>query len=347
MPADAPIVRNEDRDALHILPLALLDFETKPVMQARLIKNSRLESVVELFSGQGMGSGQMEVDHLQAQFGWSSNPPHKDLRLLRKLAKLPSYDVYSLRILFREQGVDMKDMAALTLSDEKKAELTDYMRVFTQPLIQQIYGGDDVDISTFGDVVGLFKDPDIKKVRNKLQTMSKKLGIEIQDVPLFLEDYGDVFLSLSYYRQCMEKLEPQIDDFLESLTEIRGNFQLKQNLNLMETCDTVEYTMNSMMAAIAGRFETFERYTTAMWENIDAVRFRQMKNFIEDYHVTIGGTLCAVTVKMAAWSRLFPNKDTGGPARRAEFINGEMKQGIEVLQEIEAKASKIEKIDFG
>lgn len=340
------LIRNEDRDALHILPLGILDFETKAVRHARLIKNSRLDSVVELFAGDGIGSGQMEVDHLQSQFGWPTNPPHRDLRLIRKLGKLPSYDVYSLRILFREQGIDVADMAALQLSAEKKAELTEYMKTFTQPLIQQIYGGDDVDVNSFSDMVGLFKDPDIKKVREKLQMMSQKLNVEIQDVPLFLEDYGDVFLSLSYYRQCMDKLEPQIDDFLESIHEIRGNYQLQQNLNLIETCRTVEYTMNSMMAAVTGRFETFERYTSNMWKSVDAMRFRQVKSFIEDYHTTIGATLCAVSVKMAAWARQFPNKDTGGPARRSEFILGEMKQGIDVLKEIEANAPKIEKIDW-
>lgn len=117
---DDVVIRNEDRDALHILPLGILEFETGPVRHARLIKNARLESVVELF-----------------------------------------------------------------------------------------------------------QDPDTQKVRKKLQMLSDKLSSEIQDVPLILEDYGDVFLSLSYYRQCMEKLEPQIDDFLESITEIRGNYQLR------------------------------------------------------------------------------------------------------------------------
>jgi len=204
---DDVVIRNEDRDALHILPLGILEFETGPVRHARLIKNARLESVVELF-----------------------------------------------------------------------------------------------------------QDPDTQKVRKKLQMLSDKLSSEIQDVPLFLEDYGDVFLSLSYYRQCMEKLEPQIDDFLESITEIRGNYQLRQNLNLIETCKIVEYTMNSMLAVVTGRFETFERYTSSMWKSVDAARFRQVKCFIEDYHTTIGATLCAVTVKMAAWTRLFPNKDTGACA---------------------------------
>jgi len=339
-------IRNEDRDALHILPLGMLEFETRPLRQARLIKNVRLHSVVELFAGEGIGSGQMEVDHLQSQFNWPNNPPHRDLRLLRKLAKLPSYDVYSLRILFRELGINAEDQEHLQLSPEKRAELTEYMKTFTHPLIMQIYGADDMEIRSFSDVVGLFKNPDIDMVREKLKTMANRLQIDLTEVPRFLEDYGDIFLSLSYYRQCLDKVEPLIDDFLETASEIRGNYQLKSDANLMKTCQTVESSMNGMMAAISGRFETFERYTNNMWQNLNAIRFRQVKSFIEDYHTTIGGSLCAITVKMSAWARLFPNRDTGGPTRRAEFIIGEMKQGIDRLQEIEANAPKIEKIDW-
>ena len=43
-----------------IFCLEILDTETKAVRQARLIKNSNLESIVELFSGEGMGSGQVK-----------------------------------------------------------------------------------------------------------------------------------------------------------------------------------------------------------------------------------------------------------------------------------------------
>ena len=38
---------------------------------------------------------------------------------------------------------------------------------------------------------------------------------------------------------------------------------------------------------------------------------------------------------MRAWERLFPKKGSGGPARRAEFIMSDMKQGIENIQVIE------------
>lgn len=339
--------REEDRDALHVLPLSILPLQTPSLRRARLIKNVRLQSVVELFVDEGgTGSGQMDVEHLSNQFGWDPHNPHPDLVLMRKLAPLPSYDVYSLRILFRSMGIKIDDIKDLNLSPNKVKELTKYMTTFTYPLIHQIYGEDDVNIKSFGDVVGLFTDPDIIKVREKLQQMSEKLGIKMSEVPTFLEDYGDVFLSLSYYRQCMDDIEPIMDEFLDAIDELRHSYQFKQNQNLIETCSVVESTINSMMAAISGRFETFERYTTDMWKNLDAARFKKVKRFIEDYHLTIGGCLCSITVKLNAWAISFPHADAGGPARRAEFLVSEMKQGIDKLREIEAQAPKVEVIDW-
>ena len=53
--------------------------------------------------------------------------------------------------------------------------------------------------------------------------------------------------------------------------------------------------------------------------------------------------LCALSVKMTAWSRKLPNKDTGGATRRSEFIVSKMKRGIDILKGIEAQATNIQK----
>ena len=63
-------------------------------------------------------------------------------------------------------------------------------------------------------------------------------------------------------------------------------------------------------------------------------------------HVTIGAMLCALTVKMTAWSRKLSNKDTGGATRRSEFAVSKMKRGIDILKRIEAQATNIQKIDW-
>ncbi len=344
----ASVQRDEDRDALHVLPLSILPFQTPSLSRARLIKNGRLSSVVELFQGQGIGSGQMDVEDLAKDYGWvgKGRRRHPDLVMLRKLAPLPSYDVYSLRILFREEGLEVNSIDDLKLSDGKTKELTKYMTQFTRPLIQQIYGKDEMEVQTFDDLVGLFQNPDFNVVREKLNTLANKLRIKMRDVPKFLEDYGDVFLSLSYYRSCLDALEPIIDEFMDSMDEIRDNFQLRSNQNLMNTCQVIEAAINELLAAISGRFETFDRYTNGMWDDLSAERFRTVKKFIEEYHTTIGGCLCALTVKMNAFAALFPSPTVGGPIKRGEFIMSEMKQGIEKVKEIQENAPAIETVEW-
>ena len=331
-------IDDTDRDSLHILPLRILPLDTPALRRARLIKNVRLKSVVELFTDADAGSGQLEVEDLSKEFHWDVSDPPNDLIMMRKLALLPSYDVYSLRISLREMGVDIENLDNLKLSSSKNKELTSYMTDFTRPLINHIYGDDEIDIQNFGDVVGLFRDPDVKKALGKIQQMSEKLEIKPDEIPKFMEDYGDIFLSLSYYRECLDSISPIVDEFLGAMHELRGNFQLKNDQNLMQTINHIEATINERMSAITGRFENFERGTKHMWDKISADRFRKVETLISSYHLSIGGVLCALSVKMDAWSRLFPNKHSGGPGRRAEFIMSEMKQGIDNMVKVKDDA---------
>ena len=339
-PPSPPTIKlsDEDRDSLHVLPLSVLPFETSALRRARLIKNVRLKSVVELFSDKDTGSGQIDIEDIPNEFGWNMSDPPADMTMLRKVGNLPSYDVYSLRISLRELDIKVNDVDALRLSDSMNSELTAYMTDFTRPLIKEIYGGDDVTIDSFEDVIKLFRDPDMKKALEKIRVMSAKLNIKPEEIPRFMEDYGDIFLSLSYYRRCLDSIEPIITEFLEAMDEMRDNYQFKTDQNLRQTMDMMESTINELMAAITGRFENFERGTKHMWDNISAERFRKVEQLIKGYHTTIGGVLCSLSVKMEAWANLFPTPSVGGPGKRAEFMMSEMKQGMDNIQKIEDSA---------
>jgi hypothetical protein len=330
-------INDSDMDSLFVLPLSIIPLQTPALQSAKLIKNVRLRSVVEIFSDAQTGSGQIEVEALPSMFGWPVDQVHPDLMVLRRLALLPSYDVYSLRISLREHGIAVNDYAALKLSPEKAAELTRYMIMFTRPLMKMIYSGEDVKIETYDDLLKLFRDPDVKKARQRLETMAQSLSIDIFDVPRFLEDYGDTFMSLSYFRHCLDRLEPYFTACVRALAPIRSHFQLKQNINLMKTCDMVEEVINSMSASITGRLEVFEKRTREMWENISQEEFRAIRTMIERYHVTIGAALCGLTVKMSSFARMFPRPNSGGPIKRADFIMTEMIQGIELIRDVEKR----------
>ncbi|MEQ8807063.1 MAG: hypothetical protein RIE16_14905, partial [Rhodospirillales bacterium] len=98
--------------------------------------------------------------------------------------------------------------------------------------------------------------------------------------------------------------------------------------------------------AISFLSDTSDLYTNGMWDDLTADRFKTVKKFVEEYHTTIGGCLCALTVKMNAFAVRFPTPAVGGPIKRGEFIMSEMKQGIEKVREIQANAPKIETVEW-
>ncbi|MBT7953838.1 MAG: hypothetical protein HN731_01490 [Rhodospirillaceae bacterium] len=320
-----PEIRDVDRDAVHTLPLATIPFKTAGLGKTRMIKNSHLQSVIEIFEDDSAGSGQLAVESLHQVY---SNIEANDIKLLRSLAKLYSYDVFGLRVQLRNMGIPVNDHDHLKLSSSKQKELAEYMKHFTERLIMEIYGSDDESVKDYGDVLALFRHPDVNLAREKLRIMSQRLGIDIAGVPKFLEDYGDIYLSVAYFRQCMDSVQPAIDDFESSVEEIINHPQLKQNANLVAVSTRLNDKIQNLNKVAHKRFAVFSQSTDDMWDGITAEKFSGFKELVEANHTAIGGILCTLNVKMGAWMAKFPNKDSGGPVKRADFILTDMKQGL-------------------
>jgi len=334
------LIENE-RDSLHILPLKILPLSTPILKHARMIKNSHLDSVIELFRNEFAGSGQLQIGDLPNEFDWTNPEAQPDMLMLREIGKMPSYDVFSLRVELRKLNIIVNDHESLQLSPEMNKQLATYMTGFTRPLVAQIYGNEDVEIDTFEDVIKLFRDPDIKKALERLNMMADKLGIKVDELPRFLEDYGDIFMSLSYYRRCMDSVSPIISDFLFALPDLRKNYTLRGDISLQRTIDMLENKVFILDQQMRERFESFDRETQDMWDNLSAEKFRQLQKVIKSYHTSLGGVLCSLNVKMDAWNRLFPHQNAGGPQRRAEFIMTQMRQGMDKIKQLDTEAPKI------
>ena len=323
-------IPDEDRDSLHTLPISILPLKTRVFRRSRMVKNSRLESAIEFFAGAGSGRGQIDVSGVDRYLGLEQTPPHPDVKLLRTVADMPSFDVYSLRILLRAKGISIVDSSALTLSPAKIESLSHYMAHFTRPLIAEIFGR-DTNGARFNDILGMFSGESAESVRERLHTMADRLGITIDKIPKFLEDYADIFMSLSYYRQCLDQMLPQVQGFLDGIAMIRSNHQLAQDRALMEVVNSLEAAINGMLSNVTGKIESFERSTKDMWRDLTADKFQKIETLVSRYHTSIGGVLCATSVKMTAWSTQFPNA-SGGVGRRVAFIMSDMRQGLEHLK---------------
>ena len=51
-----------------------------------------------------------------------------------------------------------------------------------------------------------------------------------------------------------------------------------------------------------------------------------------------------MTVCIDAWAVKFPNENIGGPARRAEYIRNEIRQGVENIRNIRMSGSNPEAV---
>lgn len=322
-----------DKDTLHRLPLEGLPLVTEGLRSARLVKNSRFEGVIELFTEEKTGSGQVAPSQLSEVFEFGLHNQF-DLDLIKHLSQLNSYDVYTVRLALRRLGVEVEDVEVLRLSEDLRAQLAPHMAGFTRPLLQAVYGDKIDQPMNTGELLSLFVSPDVEVARKNLQRLADTLHIDVTALPRFIEDYGDVFLSLAYYKHCLEQSRPQILSFFNSMDEMRNSKSLQSSIKLMSTCKAMRAKVGGIVQDVSSTLDMFRIRTADMWENMSDESFRKMEDLIIGYQVSIGAALCIVTVKMNAWSEQFPQKESGGPWSRAEFLMTSMRPGLEMAKDI-------------
>ncbi len=333
----APYFDDTARDALHILPMAMLPVATPGLRRAKLIKNARLETVVEIFHDRQAGSGQVAAEHLASVFPGHKAELRADMLQIGKLTRLNSFDIYTLRKELRRLGIAVNDATHLRLSDKRRSELTTYMTAFTRPLMQQVYGSDDKPISDVTDILQMLANPDREEALRNLRLLSEKLKVQLTEIPAFLEDYGDVFLSLAYFRNCLDTIVPDVQRFMKWAAESRESDMVARDRNVLRMLDEVRSKLTDITTSLTGRFEAFDRRSKDFWRDISAESFRAVRQQIESHHVTIGGVLCGLAVKMALWKERFP-QGGGGPQKRVEFIRSEIMPGLDHINAIERQA---------
>ena len=329
-----------EMDSLSILPLSIIPLETASLKRARLLKDASLESFVELFHDLDAGSGRVYPSQLGQVFDWPPDQDHPDLATIKALSGLFSYDVFSLRLELRRLNICVDDHSDLRLSEAKNRELTKYMTVFTRPLVQQIYGSSDARINDINGLIAMFSKPNKAEALKNLSMMTQELNIRMEEVPIFLEEYGDIFLSLAYFRNELDEIIPITIDLILSLRELKLNYQLSRDKRFLSACDNIETNLSDVISSITRRFENFDRHSQTLWKNITAESFRRVKELITGHHTTIDGVLCGLKVTMNAWNERFGGGQ-GGPIQHSDFIMSELKQGIDVITGLENKARKI------
>jgi len=327
---------NADKDAIDALPLSGIPLSSKALKNAKLIKNARLETTIELYSDPLAGSLQITPDTV-SDFMETSQ---RDQEIINSLAGLHSFDVYSLRSSLKKLGVEVKDAEALELSDDIKEKLSVYSQEFIRPLVEKIFGKGRDDLNSREGLQKIFRDTDIARVRENLTVMAEKTGIPLADIPKFLEEYGSVFLSVSYYRYSFFSVGQDVGRFLLWMQEVKSLRDVASSPKALAQCKQVDETMQFLSLSLRERLAQFQGSFEMFWKDINRDSFLQLRRQIEENHSAMGSVLCGFVVKMSAWKKEFPANSVGGPATRAKFVMTEMEPGLAKLKDLENEARR-------
>jgi hypothetical protein len=327
---------NADRDAIDKLPLANIPLTSNALKGARLIKNARMETTVELHNDSLSGSLQVAPESI----GDFMQASPRDQEIIKSLAGLHSFDVYSLRTNLKKLGVEVEDAEALELSDDMKEGLSIYSMEFVRPLVEKIFGQGREDLHTAEGLQKIFRDPDMARAKENLRIMAEKTGIPLADIPKFLEEYSDVFLSVAYYRYGFESVGPDVERFLFWMHDLRSHRDIASSPKAAAQCRQVEETMRFLANSIRERLMQFQTGFETFWNDINHASFQQMRKQIEENHASMGSVLCGMIVKMHMWKKAFPDNNVGGPSTRVKFVMTELEPGLLKLKELEHEARK-------
>jgi hypothetical protein len=324
-----------DKDSLDVLSLASIPLTSNTLKNAKLIKNSRLETAVELYNDPVAGSLQIYPADIADQIAASP----RDQEIINQLAGLSSYDVYSLRTSLKKLGIDVTDTESLELSDDMKESLDNLSVHFTRPLVEKIFGSGKIDVTDSHALQKVFRDPDVARVRENLKIMTEKTGIPLPELPKFLEEYSEVFLSVAYYRYNFDAISIDADRFLAWVKELRDHKDVASSPQTAQSCRKVDEAMRFLIASIRDRLSKFEVSFEMFWKDINRESFATLRKQIEENHASMGAVLCGLGVKLRGWGKAFPDNNVGGPQKRAKYVVTDLEPGVEKLkaQEMEAR----------
>ena len=169
-------LRAQPHASLHSLALDTLPLTHPVLLRSRMVKNARFESVIELYRDKKAGSGQHYVDTVATMLGIGLGDG-PDIGLLRNVALLPTFDMFSVRLLMRDMGVPLAANESLPPDIGRAVEMQ--MRKFTIPLLRYVYDGNSHDAVDFQHLVILFRDPDVRRAEAHLKRLAMKLKIPV------------------------------------------------------------------------------------------------------------------------------------------------------------------------
>ena len=300
-----------------------------------------METRIELYREAGMGSGQVTIEELPDFMTATDDLLHHDIPMLNSVGEMESFDPYSLRRGLRAAGIAVDNLEAFTLSDPKKRELQPYMRNLTRPLLQHVFGASTIELTDPEILRDRLLNSNSATVLQRINALALALGSTRDDLPDLLEDYGDVFLSLGFYKQQLAEIGPRITLLQIWVDEACQVPHIRKDPMMGPALHKTERVLGALQQSLERRFKNFEAKTKIRWERVTVGTFNQVRALITDHQASLAAVLCGLTVKVFEWESRFPGGG-GSFERRADFVLSDLQSGLDRLTAIEREASTFE-----
>ena len=176
------------------------------------------------------------------------------------------------------------------------------------------------EVCTLQDVVRLFSDPDNDCALKNMRELADSLNINLSDIPDFLENYAEVYLSLSFFGKCQNDVTSGLGVFSDELRLIACAPCCNVDRSAARSIEHTAENLRHLHSEVAGILHKFKEQTTEMWQDISAERYQNLKRLIIDSHKKVATNLCAITVKLAAWESFSSAAGTNTMQDKVNFV---------------------------
>ena len=316
-------------DNLHTLSLTAFDIKHKDLYEARLIKNVFLETVIEFIDEELAADGPMQIRELALKFD-ESDVSRDEIKMISSIAALPSFDCYTLKRGMAPLKINVNDDAIFKLSNDRKASLFDLMSRLTRPLIQYLYTDDNLRIKDTSSLLELIQNTEPLKVKDRLGSVARNLEVSLIGLPNFLQDFSELFLSVSYFESIFREYNPKLDQFLLWAEDGVMNSNLRNDPNAQREFSNVDKRFKQLKGNLDSRFRLLSNITQVDWDDLNSSEFKKIQREILSQQANLAIGLCGLSVKMIEWEKQFPSAG-GSPQQCFEFLSNEASGGLDNL----------------
>tara|TARA_Y100000746_G_scaffold201197_1_gene186005 strand:- start:405 stop:1118 length:714 start_codon:yes stop_codon:yes gene_type:complete len=218
----------------------------------------------------------------------------------------------------------------LKLSDERVGTLFDLMSRITRPLIQYLYTDDNLRIKDTSGLLSLIQNTEPLKVKDRLDMVASNLEISLNELPNYLQEFGELFLSVSYFESTFREFNPKLDQFLLWAEDGVKNSNLRNDPNAQRELTQTEQKFRELKENLEARFRLLGNITQIDWQDLGASDFKKIQREILSQQANLAIGLCGLAVKMIEWEYQFPSAG-GSPQQCLEFLSAEANTGLDNL----------------